>query len=144
MLSQPSAGHAGRAVQAGFCAGWGELCHQEQPDVFNGAGSLSPAEEHQACHADGTLPWEVIQHLVATIPVSKHLPCYVGHAWHLWRCLLLDEKLNQDPNAMWILQRHSDFIFLIHFFTRMKLSKQARKENLNSGTLKMLCWNFLQ
>lgn len=50
-------------------------------------------------------------------------------------CLLLDERLNQDPNAMWILQGHSSLIKK-KIFTRMKLSKQARKEKpklLNSG-----------
>lgn len=139
-------GHASGAALAGFCAGWGELCHQEQADGFNGAGSLSPAEECQAYQLGGILPWEVIQRSVATSPTSKHLRCYVGHVWSFWRYLLLNERLNQDPNAMWIFQRCSNFFFfyIINFFTRMKLSKQARKENLNSGTLKMLCWKFLQ
>lgn len=37
-------------------------------------------QEHQACHSGGTLLWEVIQHSVAPVPVSKRLPlCYMDH-----------------------------------------------------------------
>lgn len=81
IVSQPSVAHAYEAALAGFCAGWGGLHQEEQPDVFDGADSLSPAVIHQACRSGGTLSCEVIQCLVATIHGSSRLPCYMRRAF---------------------------------------------------------------
>lgn len=73
IVSQPSVAHANEAALAGVCAGWGKLHQEEQPDVFDGVDSLSPALIHQSCLSGGTLSCGVIQCLGANIHASNHL-----------------------------------------------------------------------